>query len=935
MNETTASRIDLTTDDFRTSGCAWCHPGGGPLEYDRDGFRFDGTVGGLQPGVNPLQKDADYKIFGILAGPDASSYAGAGFFETTSTTGVYPADQLIIQGTMKSVLDPSTGTYKTVGKKYNSPAAGGVAEVDCLMCHYAGRYANLERNYAFPGATAPKLAASLGLVGAGTGEAGLLNITTKGAPGINPNPATSTWSWNEFVGSAGTAGNPVTLRTTDIAGKPGSENCALCHFPDRSLASNGCVDPAKCGPSSKPLGFTAFQKYMAPGSTKDGDEIPGVNGKDGNNDSAWNAVKGRVEGGKRGESINDNLNHDAHMKWPAYNGTGIRMSCTDCHNALEGSYPALTDSSGNVIQPAVTVFKIDHQFAKGDNAPDGKNMDQLDDTVTCESCHVTRTHPNSASAPVPDAGHAGFPGIHFTKISCKTCHIPWLNGPVDQDLADFTVGPYQTFERTQTLEAGATGINRRPLNLWRQRGHGAGPVVIEPFGIMAVTVWANATTQAGEEAGSISPTYQRLGKKAAELLRAYYGDADGDGVFDWPLNRTQGGDKALIVNKPQEIADFITRIGLAGGPSNPVMHFYFNQFTLSHNVRPLSDATNPTLGSPAGGGCLMCHSSSDPVNPKYSPYSVGFFDKNFSLFTQPADGGSGLVQTSLPAASPLSGSLKRINVKFPYKTPEGSSSSVNLSNAAGQTVGNSVGQGQVLGYDAETLEYLMSPKGSYTITAGAGPGGSISPAGNFTVTAGSNQAVYVTPNAGFHIADVVVDGTPVGQVSSYTFYFLTANHSISATFEPNQTYTITASAGVNGTISPSGVTSVQGGTDITCTITPAAGYKVGTLTVDGSPKNPYNTYIFHDVSANHTIAVTFVQDMTYYITASSSGSGTISPSGVTPVSKGGSQTFTITPNPGWKVSRVIVDGYNKGAITSYTFPNVTYNRTIKAYFILQ
>ncbi len=45
-------------------------------------------------------------------------------------------------------------------------------------------------------------------------------------------------------------------------------------------------------------------------------------------------------------------------------------------------------------------------------------------------------------------------------------------------------------------------------------------------------------------------------------------------------------------------------------------------------------------------------------------------------------------------------------------------------------------------------------------------------------------------------------------------------------------------------------------------------------------------------------------------------------------------TYTITPAAGWHVNNVRVDSTNVGAVTSYTFTNVTYNRTIKAYFLI-
>ena len=43
-------------------------------------------------------------------------------------------------------------------------------------------------------------------------------------------------------------------------------------------------------------------------------------------------------------------------------------------------------------------------------------------------------------------------------------------------------------------------------------------------------------------------------------------------------------------------------------------------------------------------------------------------------------------------------------------------------------------------------------------------------------------------------------------------------------------------------------------------------------------------------------------------------------------------TFTVTPDAGHTVRSVIVDGANKGAVTTYTSTNITTDHTIKAYF---
>ena len=73
---------------------------------------------------------------------------------------------------------------------------------------------------------------------------------------------------------------------------------------------------------------------------------------------------------------------------------------------------------------------------------------------------------------------------------------------------------------------------------------------------------------------------------------------------------------------------------------------------------------------------------------------------------------------------------------------------------------------------------------------------------------------------------------------------------------------------------------------------------------------------------------------TYYtIKATAGTNGSISPSGWTSVRDGRDQTFTITPDKGYAVAKVLVDGKSVGAVKSYTFKNVTKDHTIEAIFI--
>ena len=73
---------------------------------------------------------------------------------------------------------------------------------------------------------------------------------------------------------------------------------------------------------------------------------------------------------------------------------------------------------------------------------------------------------------------------------------------------------------------------------------------------------------------------------------------------------------------------------------------------------------------------------------------------------------------------------------------------------------------------------------------------------------------------------------------------------------------------------------------------------------------------------------------TYTITAAAGPGGGISPQGNVPVNQGSNVTFTITPNSGYSVSEVRVDGDAKNIATSYIFSNVGTNHTIEVNFTI-
>jgi hypothetical protein len=260
-----------------------------------------------------------------------------------------------------------------------------------------------------------------------------------------------------------------------------------------------------------------------------------------------------------------------------------------------------------------------------------------------------------------------------------------------------------------------------------------------------------------------------------------------------------------------------------------------------------------------------------------------------------------------------------------------------------------------------------------TITATAGADGSINPSGTIYLPQLATQEFTIQANSGYRVSNVTVDGVSQGAIVEYMLPSDFSNHTISATFvlqgagstsggtgttggstggttgggsvgtggntntnTVTGTYTITLSAGSGGLISPSGSQSVDPGTTMPVRIVPDSGNVVSSVLVDGNYVATTSSYSFSRIYADHSISVTFapapVVPKIYTITASAGAGGTIVSAGTWNLPAGSYQTFTITPNSDYTAD-VMVDGSDKGAISTYTFSNVTANHTISATFV--
>jgi choice-of-anchor A domain-containing protein len=103
--------------------------------------------------------------------------------------------------------------------------------------------------------------------------------------------------------------------------------------------------------------------------------------------------------------------------------------------------------------------------------------------------------------------------------------------------------------------------------------------------------------------------------------------------------------------------------------------------------------------------------------------------------------------------------------------------------------------------------------------------------------------------------------------------------------------------------------------------------------VDGVSVGALTSYTLGNIVSDHTIEASFAINQ-YTLIATAGPNGVIVPSGAVTVDHGGNLTFTITPDTGYHISDVKVDGLSVGAVTTYTFSSVASAHTIEALFAI-
>ena len=258
---------------------------------------------------------------------------------------------------------------------------------------------------------------------------------------------------------------------------------------------------------------------------------------------------------------------------------------------------------------------------------------------------------------------------------------------------------------------------------------------------------------------------------------------------------------------------------------------------------------------------------------------------------------------------------------------------------------------------------------TYTLTITASGNGSATYNGTtaknntqtFTLNEGTSATITFSPDNGYRIKSVKVNSTDVTSSVSNNSYFVSninSNTTLEVEFEaiPVNTYTLSVTVTGNGSATYSGTTTknntqtftLNEGTSATITFSPDNGNRIKNVKVNGTDvtANVSNgQYTVSNIKANTTVEAVFeaVPITTYTLSIKASGNGSASYSGTVAknntqsftLNEGTSATITFSPDNGYRIKSVKVNGADVTTSVSnntYIVSDINSNTTLEVEF---
>ncbi|MBK7367604.1 MAG: T9SS type A sorting domain-containing protein [Candidatus Eisenbacteria bacterium] len=437
-----------------------------------------------------------------------------------------------------------------------------------------------------------------------------------------------------------------------------------------------------------------------------------------------------------------------------------------------------------------------------------------------------------------------------------------------------------------TAVAGSGGTTQTVVN--------AGDVQVNLTNAQTSTgnVFAVANTHAAPAASGITPSFKSVGDAAFTLT------VNGSGFIPCSIVRVDGSDRVTTYVSATQLTAAIPATDLLSGGTRNVTVFNSapgggTTAAQALIVSGTPDTTPPTvtLTSPVGGESWSIGSSHAITWTANDDIGIAGIDLSYSTdggATYPNVIATGLSNTGTYAWTVPGTPGTQLRVRIVVR--DGGNNTATDQSAANFTA---------LGW---------------YVTASAGANGVIAPSGVVAVADGATPSYTITPATGYHVADVLVNGSSVGAVTNWTFAAVHADQTIAASFAINE-YTLTVNVAGSGSVakSPDQATYTHG-TAVSLTATPAATWVFAGWSGDTTGTTNPVSFV---MTGNRTITATFSQNT--YVWNATSGTAAFgtaanwTPARTTPsatdvlvFSNGGSSTATGLTTQ--SVGKLVVSG---------------------------
>lgn len=203
-----------------------------------------------------------------------------------------------------------------------------------------------------------------------------------------------------------------------------------------------------------------------------------------------------------------------------------------------------------------------------------------------------------------------------------------------------------------------------------------------------------------------------------------------------------------------------------------------------------------------------------------------------------------------------------------------------------------------------------------------------------SVNYGGSLTIKATPKSGFSFDAWYENGKVLSKEATVNLSNITSDREIHANFVQN-VFSVSLQSNPSNTGMVSGGGNYSKGTNVAIKAKPVEGYEFLNWTYNNNVLSEDPNLTIKNIQEDMVVIANFGKKNvpTFTISAQvANQGGTISPAGVTTVTKGNSLVYTMAPAAGYVVSAVAVDGKQVGAVSSYSFTNVNANHNIAVAF---